>query len=105
MNQAEINDLERSFLRIIVENIKSKKLSLNQARTIAKDFMNLLPFKDQNDFKFKIKSFTEKYTIFSSLYITILKNEENLKMNAVINKMRVYMKEKNIDEALKVVNQ
>ncbi|MEK6952046.1 MAG: hypothetical protein AABX29_03455 [Nanoarchaeota archaeon] len=105
MDQAEINDLERNFLKIIIENIKSKKMTLDDARKMAKDFMNLLPFKDQNDFKFKIKNFTNKYTMFSSLYITILKNEESLKMNTVINKMRVYMKEKNIDEALKVVNQ
>jgi hypothetical protein len=105
MDQTTINGLEKSFLENIVGNLKSKKLTLNQARIMAKDFMNLLPFKEQNDLKTKIKNFSEKYIIFSPLYITLLKNEETTKMNNLLNKMRSHMKEKNIDEALKIANQ
>ena len=99
----QIDSLEKEFLKIVIENIKSKKLTLDQARTIAKDFIMLIPFDDQNDLKFKIKNFTDKYIIFSPLYIALLKNEESTKMNDLLNKMRSHMKDKNIDEALKLV--
>lgn len=94
---------ETDFLKIVIRQLKSGKMSLDQAKIIAKEFLALLPFEDEKSLEEKLKPFTDKYIDFKPLYISILKDEEEKQVSDLLSKMREYMKDDKIDEALELV--
>ena len=90
-------------MKLIIQYLKTGKLKLADARTAAKEFLALLPFKDKDDLKSKLQDFTGKHKQFNQVYITFLKVHEEIKTAEMIAKMREYIRENKIDEALQLV--
>lgn len=97
------HEVETELLKIMIRHLKSGKLKLPMAKTIAKEFLAFLPFENDETMNTKLKSFTDKYPDFKSIYISTLEEEEDKSVSELLTKMRGYMKENKIDEALKVV--
>ena len=99
----KINQIEKEYLQIIIDNLKNGRLKLEEAKTNTKEFLSLIPFSSFDDFKKKISGFVLKYPLYQKIYLSIFKIEEEEKTKQLLNRMQSFIKENKIDEALKVV--
>lgn len=99
----KIKQIEKEFLQIIIDNLKNGQIKLDDAKQNAKEFLSLLPFSSFEDFKKKIGEFVLKHPQYQKIYLSILKTEEEIKTQQILNRMRAFIKENKFDEALKVV--
>lgn len=95
--------IESDFLKMLIQLFRARKLKTDEGKKIAREFLALLPFTDRVDLDKKLKNFTHIYSDFKSIYINSLKIEEEKKVGELLEKMRGYMRENKIDEAINLV--
>lgn len=98
-----VKKIEKDYLQIIIDSLKNGSLKLNEAKSHTKEFLSFLPFSSFDDFKKKIGEFVLKHPQYQKIYLLILKTEEEIKTQQILNRMRAFIKENKFDEALKVV--
>lgn len=94
--------LEYLFIKKIIEGLKDESISIPSAKNYAIVFRNLEPFNSVEDAKKKMNKFADQIPIFNQLkdYTNAYHTEQ--KLGAVIEKMRDFMQNNQIDEALEV---
>lgn len=95
--------LEYLFLIKIANGLKGKQVDLSTARSLAREFLKIEPFKDLVDAKDKIDKFASLHPLLSNLkeYIDGFYYEHH--KDEKLEQMRQHIKAGNIDEALGVV--
>jgi len=97
------NYLEYLFLKKIINGLTSGEIKESQARELAANFLKMEPFNSLEEVKDKLFTFTNQYPYFKELFNYVKAYYEEKKMSAVIEKMKKYMKENEIDKALKLI--
>lgn len=97
--------LEYLFLKKLIAGLKDKSLDVLKAKEYANTFLKIEPFESAEDAYVKIMDFVAKNVLFNELktHMNTYQSEKN--DLAKINKMRVYMKQQDIDSALKAVKE
>jgi len=95
--------LEYIFLKTIVRELKAGHIKILDAKNYAISFRKLEPFGSLEDAKAKMQQFSTIYQayVLPEDYIDIYFQE--LKKDELIEKMREYLKNNNIEEAIKLV--
>lgn len=99
------HQLEYLFLKKIIAGLRNKSISIAKAKEYANAFLSIEPFSSAEDAYVKIMEFVAKNTLFSELktYMNSYQHEKN--DLAKIKKMREYIKQSDIDSALKVAKE
>jgi hypothetical protein len=99
------HQLEYLFLKKLIVGLKDKSLDILKAKEYANAFLPIEPFESAEDAYVKIMDFVAKNVLFNDLktYMNTYQSEKN--DLAKINKMRAYMKQQDIDSALKAAKE
>jgi len=100
-----IHDVQYAFLKSLIEGLRDGSMSIGQARAYAVDFKKLEPFSSREEIETKIKGYSEKNPHFEYLYNFVETYNKEKKMGEIISKMKTFIKEDKIDEALAVANE
>ena len=95
---------EYLFLKRVINGLRDKSITIPEAKECAKLFLNTEPFTTIDEAKAKINQFVTDHTKFDSIkkYIDAFHHEQGI--DNVIEKMRQYIKDDNVDEALKIAS-
>jgi len=96
------NDLAYMFLKRIVTGLRDGSIDVQRAKLLARLFINLEPFNSIDDAKVKMHTFATQNPHFQELDTYMTAYHEEKKIGQVIDKMRKYMKDNDIDNALAV---
>jgi hypothetical protein len=96
--------IEIKYLRILAQHFKKGKIDVKTAKASTKLFLTFLPFKSYEDMRTKFKILTDTYPAFSEVYLYLLQQIEEAETQEVLEKMRKFMKNKDVDSAINVIN-
>ena len=95
-----LEEVERDLLKVIVDNMEHRGMTLDQAHLLAKEFLSLLPPADKLDLLHKLQGFSVEHpevkpvvANFNRIY-QITKDEETLDL------MRQHLQSGNIEKAI-----
>ena len=103
LSDSLIKDVEVEYLRQLTKLLKEGKADRVLAKTSAQAFLKLLPFADDNDMLLKLGNYGEAFPLFTKLHVYALGLIEELKTKEILEKMRVLMKDNNIDGAIQLI--
>lgn len=88
-----IHDIKHDLLQAIVEDLKSEKMTIGEAKYLAKDFLTLLPAKSKEDVLNKLHSLTKIYKEAQKVFSTYIGPFEEEKTQKKLAILRKYMKQ------------
>lgn len=94
--------LEYLFLKKIISGLRNKEINEIQAKDFATNFLKLEPFNSIMELKNKILAFTNQHSYFKELSDYLIAYYEEKRISQVIEKMRKYIKNNEIDKALQI---
>jgi hypothetical protein len=94
--------LANVFLKEIIKSLRNEEIEVEDAKTLAQEYLELEPFTSADDARSKIHSYVEKNPRFANMktYIDSYKDEQNT--NRVIDMMKKHIQNDDIDKALEV---
>lgn len=98
----EVKMVEKELLDLIVQHLKANKIEVEKAKQLAKDFLAVLPVKDQKDLLMKLKELGEKYEEVKEVYAEELAKVSDQIREQTLMQMRDYIHQGNIDSAISV---
>lgn len=96
----EVEEVKKELLELIITHLKQNKIQASQAQQLARDFLAVLPIKDQADLLAKLKNLGEKYKEANEVYLEELQKATDEKRDQTLNQMRDLIKQGNIDHAI-----
>ncbi|MBP9716390.1 MAG: hypothetical protein KBD51_00445 [Candidatus Levybacteria bacterium] len=96
----EIELVKKELLELIVEHLQQNKLQAPEAQQLARDFLAVLPIKDQADLLNKLKGLGQKYKEANEVYLEELEKVTDEKRDLALNSMRDSIKQGQIDQAI-----
>lgn len=96
------DDLEYMFLKKIVTGLHHEKINITDSRMYAQEFLKIEPFQSIEDAMQKIHIFTSRHEYFHELDKFMNEYYEEKRMGDIIEKMSKYIKNDQVDEALKI---
>lgn len=84
----EIKLIEKELLEIIIQNLQSNKITLEEAKALARDFLATLPVKDQEDLLAKLKTIGQLHQEAQGIYVNEITKITNQKRDIALTKMR-----------------
>ena len=96
----EIELVKKELLELIVEHLQQNKLQAPEAQQLARDFLAILPIKDQADLLNKLKGLGQKYKEANEVYLDELEKVTDEKRDLALNSMRDSIKQGQIDQAI-----
>ncbi|MBI2621410.1 MAG: hypothetical protein HYW63_02040 [Candidatus Levybacteria bacterium] len=96
----EVEEVKKELLQLIIEHLKSNKIEAGAAQQLARDFLAVLPIKDQADLLQKLKNLGQKYPEAEKVYLDELEKATDEKRDQVLNQMRDFIRQGNIDSAI-----
>lgn len=90
------------FLKIILEELRNKKITDADAKKYAQEFLPIEPFIDLDDAKEKISAFVTKYPVFLDLKKLVFRYHQEQQTAEVIERMKYYLNVNDVDTALQV---
>lgn len=96
----EVKQVEKELVELIVESLKLNRIAVETARQQAKDFLAILPVKDQKDLLDKLKGLGEKYIEAKEVYAEELGKINEVVRQQTLDSMRAYIQQGNIDAAI-----
>jgi len=90
------------YLRILIIVLESEELDLERAKTITKEFLDLVNNAQTETVEKQIATFVAKNPLFESILTTVKSYEDEKRTAQVLEKMRIHLKNNNVDNALKV---
>lgn len=96
----EVEEVKKELLELIIEHLKQNKIQADQAQQLARDFLAILPIRDQADLLGKLKNLGEKYKEANEVYLDELSKASDEKRDQALSMMRDYIKQGNIDQAI-----
>ncbi|OGK09479.1 hypothetical protein A2767_04085 [Candidatus Roizmanbacteria bacterium RIFCSPHIGHO2_01_FULL_35_10] len=97
-----IEQIENEFLNLLIELLEKGVIDESYAKQTTQSFLNLYPFDSLENLKDKLNNFVSNNKEFLPFYTTYLHQEELYKTKDVLVKMRSFLKQNKIDEALQV---
>lgn len=97
-----ISDVELDLTFHIVWNLKNKKISLAEAKSLAADFLKILPAKDKEELLGELRKLCDAYIEACDVYVTHNGTYQNEKRERMLAEMRKHIQEGNIEQALLV---
>lgn len=101
-----VNDLIKAIERDIIINLtistRGRKISLSEAKIIAKDFMDNYPFFGYEDLFNKLYLLSQKHKIIRKVYVKYSPPYYSAKSNFALKKMRAAIERNDRDTALKI---
>ena len=96
----EIESVKKELLELIVDHLQQNKLQAPEAQQLARDFLAVLPIKDQADLLNKLKDLGQKYKEANEVYLEELEKVTDEKRDIALNSMRDSIKQGQIDQAI-----
>lgn len=96
------NDLESIFLKKIIMGLRDGSINIADSKRFANLFLSLEPFSSIDEAKNKMTTFSAQNTHFADLQNYMNAYHEEKKVGEVIEKMRKFIKNNDVDNALKV---
>jgi uncharacterized membrane-anchored protein YjiN (DUF445 family) len=100
--QAIVTDVEKELLQAIIANLKDNRLTEEQARELAREFLALLPMQDKKDLLDKLFNFSKKHVEAKGVYLKYAKPYEEEERQRKLALMSEHIQNGNIDHALNV---
>lgn len=101
-----LNDLVQEIEIDLVANLafltRKNKLSLKEAREIAKDFTDNYPFKNYEDLFKKLYVLSQKYKILRKIYVRYSPKYFHAKRIFILKKMREAIDNNETEKAIKI---
>lgn len=94
--------IEFKFLKIIIDQLRAKKMTDAQAKKYAQEFLPIEPFADLDDAKAKVWAYATKHPAFIELKEYVFQHHEEQKTAEVIQRMQHYINANDVDTALQV---
>ena len=67
--QTITTDIEKELINEIISNLDQAKITVEQARQLAHEFLMLLPLQDKKDLLDKLYKLSRKYPVTNKLYL------------------------------------
>lgn len=99
--QDEIEKAKRDLVQIIIRHLREKRMSVQEAKSLAQDFLNELPVRNYQDLLSKLKKIGEKYPEAKAVYIQELKQTNENKRSEVLLHMREAIVQGKMEEAIR----
>ena len=96
----EVEKIKQELLDLILDHLKNNKIQVELAQQQARDFLSMLPIKDQADLLVKLKDLGNKYNESETVYLHELEKATDEKRDQVLSQMRDYIKQGRIDIAI-----
>jgi len=96
----EVEEVKRELLELIIEHLKQNKIEAGSAQQLARDFLSVLPIKDQADLLQKLKNLGQKYPEAEKVYLDELSKATDEKRDQALSQMRDFIRHGNIDSAI-----
>lgn len=100
--QNMVIDIEKELLAEITKNLDQEKMSPEEAEELAKEFLALLPIKDQEDLLEKLSKFSQQSTEAQGIYLKFAKPLEEEERQKKLTLMSQHIKNGEIEHALAV---
>lgn len=96
----ELEEVKKELLDLILDHLKRNKIEVPKAQQQARDFLSILPIKDQADLLVKLKNLGEKYPESEAVYLHELEKAEAQKRDQALTLMRDYVRQGDINGAI-----
>lgn len=96
----EVELVKKELLELIIEHLKQNKIEAAQAQQLARDFLAILPIKDQADLLEKLKVLGSKYKEANEIYLGKLEEATNDSTDQALTQVRDQISHGNIDGAI-----
>lgn len=96
----EVEEVKKELLELIIEHLKQNKIQAEAAQQLARDFLAVLPIKDQADLLSKLKKLGQKYPEAEKVYLDELSKASDEKRDQALTQMRDFIKQGNIEAAI-----
>ncbi len=97
-----IERVEIDYLKQLVKHLESGQMSVDDARSSARTFLDMLPFASEEDIEVKIDTYCATWPLFAMLRVSVKAAEDEIHTTDVIEQMRALLKSGDIDGALRV---
>ena len=100
--QDDVIDIEAKLLNEIIVNLEQNKMSTQEARNLAKEFLSLLPIQDQKDLLKKLLKLSRDNNAAKGIYLDYAKPYEENETQRKLTLISQHLKQGNIDQALTI---
>lgn len=100
--QSFVTAVERDLLDQITTHLKQSKMTGEEARKLAKDFLAVLPVQDKEELLGKLKKLGEEFPEAQSVFLKYAKEDEMNTRDQKLSQMALHIKSGNIEKALEV---
>jgi hypothetical protein len=100
--QTLTEDIEKELLDEIINNLDNAKITVEEAKAVAKEFLSLLPLQDKKDLLDKLYKLTKDHSETADLYIKYAKPIEEDERLKKLSVMSEHIKNGQIEHALTV---
>jgi len=97
-----LSDVERDLLFYIIIHLREEKLTIGQAKDLAKNFLDLLPIANKEELLNKLKILGETYKEAKEVYVKYINMYLEEKEKKQLSLIRMYMKQEDYEKALMV---
>lgn len=95
-------DIEKDLLQAIITNLKQNRMTEDQGRQMAKEFLTLLPMQDKRDLLDKLYKFSQAHIEAKGTYLKYAKPLEEEDRLKKLELMSQHIQNGNIDHAINV---
>lgn len=96
----EVEQVKKELLELIIEHLKQNKIEAGEAQQLARDFLAILPIKDQADLLEKLKILGSKYKEANEIYLGKLEETTNDSADKALTQVRDQISHGNINGAI-----
>ncbi len=97
-----LEEIERDLLKVIINNMEHRGMTLEQAHILAKEFLALLPPADKQDLLQKLLGYTQVHPEAKLIADNFRKIYETSRDQQTLEKMRQHIQSGNIEQAISV---
>jgi hypothetical protein len=97
-----VKEVERDLVIGLTVSNRSKKITLDEAKVISKDFVSSFPFENYEDLFGKLLILSNKHRIIRKVYVKHAPGYFEAKKEFVLKNFRQALKENDLDKALNV---
>lgn len=97
-----VTDVEKELLQAIVANLKENRLTEDQAKQLAQEFLALLPMQDKKDLLTKLYAFSQKHIEAKGVYLKYAKPYEEEERQRKLALMSQHIQNGQIEHAINV---
>lgn len=100
--QTLTTDVEKDLLDAIISNLKENRITEEQGRAMAQEFLALLPLQDKKDLLDKLYKFSQEHVEAKAMYLKYAKPYEEEDRLKKLELMSQHIQNGNIEHALNV---